>query len=73
MQQHLVGATLNQMSSKEGIKKHGRKVKEALHEELIQLHNADVFLHIKKDRLAKEQRKSALRSMSFIKEKRDVV
>ena len=39
---------LNQMESKVGVKKHGHVAKEALHGELMQLYDTDVFLPIKK-------------------------
>ena len=54
LQQHLAFVLLNQMSSKAGIEKHGNKAKEVLHEEFMQLHDMDIFLPIKKDRLTKE-------------------
>ena len=47
LQQNLVGTLLNQMLSKSGIKKHGEKVEEALHNEFLQLYDMDVFVAIK--------------------------
>ena len=59
------------MTSKVGIKNHRNKAKEAFHAEFMQLHDIDVFLSIKKNKLSKMQRKNTLRAMSVIKEKRD--
>ena len=40
-------------------------------EEFVKLHDVDIFLPIKKDKLTKEQRKSVLRAVSVVKEKTD--
>ena len=71
LQPHLIGVPLNQMSAKKGIAKHGDRAREALFTEFLQLCGVDTFVPMRKKNLTKQQRKSSLRAMSVVKEKRD--
>jgi N-acetylmuramoyl-L-alanine amidase len=59
------------MSVRVGIKKHGQAAMKSLFEELKQLHDKDVFEVMDQDKLTEEQIKSILRTLIFMKEKRD--
>ena len=71
LQYHLVGVILNQMSSKKVVAKHSDRAREALFVEFLQLCGMDAFVLMRKKNLTKQQRKSSLRAMSILKEKRD--
>ena len=60
-----------QMSEKAGIKKFGRRAEEALMTEFAQLQDLTVFEGLDPSTLTSEQRRSALRAINLIKEKRD--
>ena len=64
------GVTLTQMSAKAGLKKHGQKAEEALMAEFSQLEDLEVYEPLDPSRLNRAQRKSALRAINLIKEKR---
>jgi hypothetical protein len=59
-----------QMSAKAGIQKYGRKSEEALMIEFAQLEELSVFKGVDPGTLTNEQRKTALRAINLIKEKR---
>ena len=62
---------LTQLSVKAGIKEWGAKAIMAAMEELRQLIMKDVFIFVHRDTLTAKQLKSILRTLLFIKEKRD--
>ena len=70
LQHHLTSVVLNQMTSKAGVKNYGDKAREALFTEFLKLYYLNVFMPINKKDLTRQQTKSAIRSMSVIKEKR---
>ena len=43
LQHHFVGMLLNQIPAKGGVKKHGDRARHVLMNELLQLHDMDVF------------------------------
>ena len=55
LQHYLVGVLLNQMSTKQGIKKYGRRAKKVLFTEFLQLSNTDTFIAVYKRDLVDEQ------------------
>ena len=59
-----------QMSAKAGIKKYGRRAEEALMTEFAQLEELSVFEAIDPQTLTSDQRRTALRAINLIKEKR---
>ena len=61
----------NQMSAKEGIKKHGEAAVMALFSEFAQLHDKRVFKAIRASELTKAQKRNALYAINLIKEKRN--
>jgi hypothetical protein len=65
------GAGHEQMSTKAGIKKHGRRVEEALMAKFTQLEYLTVFEGIDLRTLTGEQPRTALLAINLIKEKRD--
>lgn len=62
---------LTQLSVKAGIKQWGAKAIMAAMEELRQLIMKDVFIFVRRDSLTVKQLKSILRTLLFLKEKRD--
>ena len=70
MQKYITGFIFNQMSAKEGIRKHGQKAIDALFQEFCQLHDKSVFEGIHASDLTYDQRRTALRAVNLIKEKR---
>jgi len=60
---------LNQVGIKEGLKKFGKEVNNALLKELSQLHQRDALLPKKKEDMTYKERKKALRYLMFLKEK----
>ena len=70
VQRYITGFVMNQMTAKAGIKKHGQKAIDALYKEFCQLDDKSVFEGIDASTLTYEQRKSALRAVNLIKEKR---
>ena len=62
---------LTTMSVRVGIKKHGQAAMKSLFEELKQLYDKGVFEAVDPDSLTEEQTKSILRTLIFMKEKRD--
>ena len=71
MRQLLFGFVMTQMSEKSGYRKHGKRAEQALMDEFRQLHDLHVFFPMFANELTPEQRKSALRAINLIKEKRD--
>jgi hypothetical protein len=67
---YISGFIMTQMSAKAGIKKHGQVAIDALCQEFLHLHDLGVFEGQRVSALTKEQRKTALRAISVIKEKR---
>jgi hypothetical protein len=65
------GIALSTMSVKVGIKKHGQAALKSLFEELKQLHDKGVFEAIDQNALTEAQLKRILRTLLFMKEKRD--
>ena len=64
------GITMTQMSAKAGLKKYGRKAEEALMAEFSQLEDLEVYEPLDPTQLDRAQKKSALRAINLIKEKR---
>lgn len=62
---------LTTMSVRVGIKKHGQAAMKSLFEELKQLHDKGVFEAVDSEDLSEEQTKGILRTLIFMKEKRD--
>jgi len=62
---------LTTMSIRVGLKKHGQAAMKSLFEELKQLYDKDVFEGVDPDTLSREQMKSILSTLLFMKEKRD--
>jgi Reverse transcriptase (RNA-dependent DNA polymerase) len=62
--------TLTQMSANAGLKKFGKKAEEALLAEFAQLEDLEVYEPLDPSKLTRAQRKSALRAINLIKEKR---
>ena len=60
-----------QMSWKQGLRTYATKGEEAIKKEFLQLHNRDVFEPVHWSKLTLEQRRNALKSLCFLKEKRD--
>lgn len=69
--ERFVDVCFNQMSAKEGIKKHGEKAIMALFSEFAQLHDKKVMRAIRAADLTHQQRCAALHAINVIKEKRD--
>ena len=62
---------LSQVGIREGLRKFGEKGNDALLKELNQLHEKDALLPKKKEDMAYDKRKRALRYLMFLKEKGD--
>ncbi|KAI2490729.1 Reverse transcriptase (RNA-dependent DNA polymerase) [Fragilaria crotonensis] len=62
--------TMTQMSANAGIKKHGRKAMEALMAKFAQLEDLTAYEPLDPTKLTRAQKKSALRAINLIKEKR---
>ncbi|KAL7569098.1 hypothetical protein ACA910_016933 [Epithemia clementina (nom. ined.)] len=71
LHQALCGITMNQMSAKAGIKKHGQAAINALFKEFAQLNNITVFAVLDASKLSAAQKRAALRAINVIKEKRN--
>ena len=72
MKRYAVNYILTQMSAKAGIRKHGRAAEAALTmAEFAQLDALDVYVTVDPSTLTQEQKKSALRAINLMKEKRD--
>jgi Reverse transcriptase (RNA-dependent DNA polymerase) len=70
LQKEITGYIMTQMTATAGIKKHGNKAVEALLAEFCQLDDKKVFKPMVASTLTREQKKSALRAINLIKEKR---
>ena len=66
-----LGVMLTQYSIGAGLRKFKQKGEAGVTKELTQMHNMTVFTPVYKDSLTKEERKKALASLMFLKEKRD--
>eukprot|EP00957_Ditylum_brightwellii_P112857 8604575-Ditylum_brightwellii.AAC.1 len=64
-------AFIQTYSLKKGMKEFGDKGKQAVHKELMQLHNQKVFQPIHPNKLTPLQKKCAMESLIFLTEKRD--
>lgn len=62
---------LTQYSDKAGLRKFGERREEAVTKELLQLHMEDAFAPQSADEMSVQQKKEALESLMFLKEKRD--
>ena len=62
--------TLTQMSANASLKRYGMKAEEALLAEFAQLEDLEVYEPLDPSKLTRAQRKSALRAINLIKEKR---
>ena len=71
LHEHVVAFTFNQMSERDGIKKHGEAAILALFKEFAQLHEKKVFRAIKASELNGTQKKNAQHAINLIKEKRN--
>lgn len=67
----LVEMVMTQLSVKAGIKQWGAKAIVAAMEELRQLIMKDVFIFVERNSLTRKQQQSILRTLLFLKEKRD--
>ena len=67
----VIAAIMMQLSLKAGLKCWGTKAKAAVHSEMKQLHFRDTFKPMHWNELSYTQKKSALESHMFLKEKRD--
>ena len=70
MHEHLFSQT-GQMSMNRGIKEFGSGGTETVHKEMKQLHERKVPIPVDPAKLSKEDRKSALQYLMFLKRKRD--
>ena len=68
--QLVLAHVMTQMSAKAGIKKHGKAAENAMLAEFSQLETLSVYQPVHAHSLTPEQRKSALRAINLIKEKR---
>lgn len=70
MNRYITGFMMTQMSATKGIKLHGQKAIDALMVEFQQLHDMNVFEGMDPTLLSARQKRSALRAINLIKEKR---
>jgi hypothetical protein len=68
---NIVHHAMMQYSLKKGFKKFPKKAEAAVTKELLQLHMKDTFTPMNGEKLTDVQRKAALESLMFLKEKRD--
>ncbi len=68
---HVIGVVFTQYLLCASLTKFKQNGKEAIQQELKQLHNMDVLIPIPADNLTPEQTKNALLTVTFIKEKHD--
>ena len=66
---YITGILMMQLTAKAGIKKHGQVALDALSKEFSQLHDLGVFLAQDRDKLTREEKRSALQAISMITEK----
>ena len=71
LENFITGFLLNQMSAKAGTKLFGDEAVNALMKEFVQLDDMDTFIAIDASKIARKQKKKALRTLSIIKGKRD--
>ena len=64
------GVTMTQLSTKVGLKKHGRKAEDASMAEFSQLEDLEVYEPLNQSKLTRAQKKAALHAINFVKEKR---
>ncbi|KAL7461401.1 hypothetical protein ACHAXS_001822 [Conticribra weissflogii] len=69
--EHIMGVVFTQYSLRAGLRKFKERGEEALHQELKQLHDMDVFVPVPESSLSPQQKEKALSTVTFIKEKRD--
>ena len=70
-EEYALGVILMQYSIKAGLKKFGVKGEEAVSKELKQLHDMLTFYPVFEASLTKQQKRDAIASLMFLKEKRD--
>ena len=63
----VVGAIMNQLSLKAGLKRWGKKVIDEIHSEMNQIHMRDTFLPLHCKNMSYEQKKQTLESHLFLK------
>ena len=70
--EHIMGVIMvQQFSVKKGLKRFGKRGKEAVTKELTQLHDMKMWIPKNSIKLTKKQRAKALRSLMFLTEKQD--
>ncbi len=68
---HIIGVVFTQYSMRAGLRKFKKEPENALHKELQQLHDMEVFIPMPANDLTPEQKRKALSTVTFIKQKRD--
>ena len=67
----ILGANMNHISIKAGLKRWGKKVIDAIHREMNQLHMRDTFLLLQCKNMSHEHKKHKLEYHIFLKENRN--
>ncbi len=67
--EHIIGVVFTQYSFRAGLTKFKKQGEEAIQQELKQPHDMDVFVPVPAENLSPEQKKKALSTVTFIKEK----
>ena len=67
----IIHMAMPQFSLKVGIEKFGADADKVVIDEFSKLHMMDTFAPERKDKLTREERKQSLRTIMFIKQKRD--
>ena len=71
--EHVTHFIINQMHTKEGIRKHGQAAVDVLFKEFLQIDTTGIIKALRASELARKEKKSALRAINLIKEKRNGV
>ncbi len=69
--EHIIGVVFTQYLLQAGLRKFKERGEKALHQELKQLHDMDVFIPVPESELTSAQKQNALSTVTFLKEKRD--
>ncbi|KAL7464347.1 hypothetical protein ACHAXS_004676 [Conticribra weissflogii] len=69
--EHIIGVVFTQYSLRAGLRRFKEKGEQAIKQELQQLHDMDVFVPVPESNLSADQKRKALSTVTFIKEKRD--
>ena len=67
----IIHVVMNHMTLKQGIKQFGKKGSDAAFEEMNQLHKREVFKPLNVSSMTEEEKRQAIGSLIFLKEKRD--